>query len=257
MSGKRFKKCCMDKIDVLKELPGRKVAEQYVLEKIIADSSIFRDFYKSERKKVAADIHWCVNPQLTSGMKTGSMSLPDGVSCFFMLIKQAPLETADAFDVAHEIQHLICASEGYPGITALDVNYFDLTGFLANITNAPIVNSRLAHFGFDLWPYYDKACLVQKKSLDDFDDDDETQSILLTGLYLQKALDWEVACKVSKRSDNEFSTWFEERFPKAALKAKDVLPWINEVGYDTPEKSACVLKGIIEKMGLENVLIVK
>lgn len=247
----------MDKMDILKELPGRKVAEQYALEKIMADSGLFRNFYKSERQKILADVHWCVNPQLTSGMKTGSMSLPGSAPFFFMLIRQAPLATADAFDVAHEMQHLICASEGYPGVAALDANYFNLTGFLANITNAPIVNSRLAHFGFDLWPYYDKACLVQKKSLDDFDDNDAMQSILLTGLYLQKSLDWEIACKVSPRSDNEFLTWFEKQYPKSSLKAQNMLPWINEAGYDTPEKSANVLKGIIREIGADNALAVK
>ncbi|SMC63026.1 YecA family protein [Sporomusa malonica] len=258
MSGKKYKKCCEPIIDIIKVLPGVRIDEQYALKDVLANSETFRSFYNSERDKIKNFIFWCIDPNLNAQMRTASMSMQGDpvVSIYIIIIKKAPIAAEDAFDVAHELQHLICADEGYCSIGWLDQKYSrsNFASLIANITNDPTVNSRLAKFGFDLWAYYDKACSLQKGYFGKCNDNNISDQRQLIPLYLQKALDWDVACKISKRSNNDFLNWFDNQYPISSAEARKKLEEIKQMGYDTPEKSQYILKNIIKSLGLDNIL---
>ena len=260
MSGKKFKNCCKQIADVIEILPGKKIDEQYILQDLLKESKIFKHFYMQERKKIKQDLHWCVDSaHIASKMR--SLAILDeekDTSCAYIILTQkAPISINDVFDAAHEIEHLVCYNQGYCAIEALVPDAIDISCKFANILNDPIVNTKLAKYGFDLWAYYDECCSAQKISFGSCRESDPKDRIELICLYLQKALDWEVACGISPRADNHFLEWMAREFPDATLTAKSILGLIRMSGYETPEKSEKVFNIIIQRLGLGKVLSVK
>lgn len=266
-SGKKFKDCCINRMDkistIANQFSAKVIAEEYALNYLLNNSLEFANFYHNERYKINRHIFWAVNPSWDANIS--SMSFPDGEREFIIILKQVPLQLADAFDAAHELRHLICNEQGFPfiGLTALgmqDNRNNQLAGIVANTINDPLANAGLIKYNFDLWGYYDQACSAQRVLIEQgsfFPDQlDPLYKLAYISFYVQKQLDWELACTVNPRKNNDFLDWLAISSPNSTKKAKSLLEWIKLIGYGSPQQAFIVFTELIKKFNREDILTI-
>jgi len=236
-------------------------AERYVLSILLKKSKEFIAFYNSERSNLLNPIVWGVDPTLPVSMRSGF--IPD-FNKNIIILKKIPIELEDTFDIAHELMHFLFGQKGFPLAIISDyglLNGYDprFAGILLNTVKNPLVNSRLAEFGLDLWGYYDKASQFQRSYR-------ETNPQTLQGdrykyfevsFYIQKVLDWELANKQSPRPHDDFLEWYRLKYPEIAEDAAEILNEIRQTGYDTPQKVRVILTKIIKHYNMSEVVILQ
>jgi hypothetical protein len=240
------------------EILGKKYevySEQYAMSILWNNSELFVDYYNDQRKRLD-NVLWLKDNNLSANMRNGVVG-----DFSFIIGKNMPIQINDTFDVAHELQHLICAREGYPFISLteygenlkIDLKYITI---LSNVLNDPKVNSRLSNFGFDLLSNYNKASKIQKmrrqNSKDFFEKD--LNMLFEVSLYIQKVLDWELILKTTNEKHNKFIEWYDYRFPNIAKEAKQLVKDIKEFGFETPEKCEKIFKHIIKYFNQKHVM---
>ncbi len=232
-------------------------SEQYAIKAIYNNSQIFRSFYNTQRNKLGK-IMWLVDNALSANMRCIRIEGFDAI-----ITKSMPIEDINTFDTAHEIQHLIFGMEGYPSMcyseygTTLNLDMKYIASVL-NTVNDPMVNKRLATFGFDLLSYYNKASRIQKIWRQDMDVTlfNKLGTLLEVCLYIQKSLDWDIVAEVTNEQHNKFIEWYDYRFPNISKEAKPLIKYIKDTGYDTQKKCEVIFKTIIKQFGQEKVMCV-
>jgi|GEM_PF-3590532 len=262
-SGKKYKRCCMDNIKIIESIPYPTFDEAFLLKDIIDYSVEFKNFYNSERSKIKEKIYWCLDVNLRASARTGAIEIPGFGYKRVIILKQIPLSYRDSFEIAHEIQHTICASEGYPstGLTEIgsrDPNNMQYASILVNTLADPIVNNDLAQHGFNLWEYYDFISEIQKKGMLNSlsKASDVKQKFYRICFYIQKYFDWELAESINPRGENEFLLWYANKFPQIVEESIDIIAWIKNTGYNTPIQCREIYNGLIKKYEMDSILTV-
>ncbi|MHB8126383.1 MAG: YecA family protein [Desulfitobacteriaceae bacterium] len=258
MSGLKYKKCCLEREILLKRLPCQTYHENYALKNLVIDSPQFKSFYESERARITRNIIWAFDPDLRSNILASY--LPDYKE-HMIVFNTVPISFDDAFATAHELQHFICFEEGYPNVSTSELFNKPVNAKLAAALGSslidPIVNKRLIPYGFDLWAQYDNASIIQKNSIEHATEPQTpTEKLYSTAFYIGKSLDWDICCSSSPRDTNEFLLWYDSHYPNFSREAKEVLAWVKELGYETPEKLTTIFSKIIAQFELDKMLIV-
>jgi len=120
----------------------------------------------------------------------------------------------------------------------------------------PLVNSGLSEFGFDLWAYFDKGSREQRHYRETHARPplSDRHKYFEVSLYIQKALDYEIANRQSLRPHDDFLEWFGLNFPVVTQEATEMLNEIRLIGYDTPEKARFILAKIIKKYNMSDII---
>lgn len=249
--------------------PANILTEEQVLSKILNEHNEFTRLYENERQKIRREIFWYLNPFLTSNLRTEPIiGEKNNTLGYIINIKYPVLDTMDAINTAYEIIHIIRTEQGFTGLISLTpaAAAGPHAGFLHNIASAlesmfsgPLTNMLLAPYGFDLWTFYDKLSSIQRHQLEPVTKEPEhpLEKLYQITFYVQKALDWEVACLVSSRETNNFISWYEAKYPIISTEAKEIIEWIKKTGYDTAGKARRILKELIRKYDAGAYITVK
>lgn len=238
--------------------PANILPEEQVLSNIIKEVE-FNRFYKNERKKIKKEIFWYLNPFLSSSVRTEPIA--DGRNktlAYIINIKSPVPDVVDTVSIAYEIIHIIRADQGFTGLVGLTpaaaagphtAFLYNIASALENMLNSPLSNLLLAPYGFDLWTYYDKLSSIQRHQLEPVMKEPEhpLEKLYQITFYVQKALDWEVACTVSSRETNDFLSWYELKYPLISTEAKEISERIKKTGYDTPGKARRIFTELIRR----------
>ncbi len=238
--------------------PANIISEEQVLGRLLNDSAEFNRFYQNERKKIKKEIFWFLNPMLTSSLRTEPiLGKKDIVLGYTINTKLPEIDPANVFDSAYEFIDIIRSEQGFTEMIKLtsaasgpqSAFFQNTASALSSMLNGPSVNMILANYGFDLWPYYDTTSGIQRQQLEPFTTEPQLPlwKLYQVSFYVQKALDWEVACKVSLRENNEFLSWYEARYPVISSEAREVLEWVKRTGYTTPSKARRIFREMIRR----------
>lgn len=264
-SGLKYRECCLPLKGLSEFLPTTGLcheftifAERYTLNVLLKKSKEFIAFYGSERSRIVTPIVWGVDPSLAANMRVCNIS---GLN--IIILKRSPISLEDSFDAAHELSHLLCAEAGYPAITLTEKGNQDkrnanLCSAFANSINDPLANSCLIKYNFNLWDYYDRACRIQKGFFERGTflphPSDFRYKAFFIPFYIQKVLDWELACAVEPRDKHEFISWLEARYPILSKESLELISLIKSIGFDTPDKATTIFQKIIRQCGVRDIL---
>lgn len=255
MSGLKYKKCCLKREFILKNIPCQTYIESYALQDLLANSPEFKSFYNSNRPKIRRNIIWAHDPELNSNVRATYLPKPKE---HLIAFRTLPISPDDAFDTAHELQHFICSEEGYPSVRNSDILIqasSNIAPALSSALNDPIANKCLVPFGFDLWVQYDKASTNEKSYFESADEPQSpTEKLYSTAFYISKTLNWDVCCLSSPREKNDFLEWYDTKFPNFSKEAKDSLELVKKIGCETPEEASAVFTELIAKFELDKSL---
>jgi hypothetical protein len=256
MSGKKYKVCCMEIQPLLDEFSINKIDENYLFKDILYDGT-FLKFLKNERVKVKGHIIWGSEEALTSKARCFTVN-GETENLYVIKFRKTPIEIKDVFIPAHELQHVLCNEQGFPGIQLNEkfignVAYETLASVIANSIADPIVNKKiLKNYDFDFTSYYMEQLNTQIPMIKQFPANElrNEGKIFLISLYVEKMLDWE---HVKTNEGNEFLFTFNNRYPFLINEANNTLDTIKEVGFDTPDKVTYIYNYLIDKYNLRNV----
>ncbi|MDF9407144.1 hypothetical protein L7E55_02025 [Pelotomaculum isophthalicicum JI] len=252
---------------MIKEMGLPVLSENYVLQILLQESDKFINFYKNERHKIRVKVNWAFDERLNSQIKSIGLENPDTKEIeYVVIIKQVPIQFDDAFDTAHELQHLILNQEGFPSLCYINntnnaninlVNGMnDLACRISKSINDPLVNSRLVKYNFDLWDNYDRVSKAQMpfmQSIKNIFPNEPSKmegKAFIASTFIQAVLDWEVACRVSPNINNNYIKNLSSMFPVTTKETEDILALIKAHGYDSPDKASIIFYNITQKYGL-------
>ncbi len=109
-SGKKYKQCCLNKVEENHPLFGKIVSETFVLSNILKESKEFSTFYQKERANISTPVIWTHDLSLPIGINGKASSSSTGEKVIRLRTVPAALE--DAFLVAEELTHIILHIEG-------------------------------------------------------------------------------------------------------------------------------------------------
>lgn len=238
--------------------PANILSEEQVLSRLLSDCAEFKRFYLNERKKIKKEIFWFLNPMLTSSLRNEPiLGKKDIVLGYTINTKLPEIDPVNVFDAAYEFIDIIRSEEGFREMISLtsaasgpqSAIIQNTASALSSMLNGPSANAMLAASGFNLWPYYDTTSNIQRQQLEPYTIEPQLPlwKLYQVSFYVQKALDWELACEVSPRENNEFLSWYEDRYPTIALEGREVLEWIKLTGYNTPGKARRIFRKMIQQ----------
>ena len=234
------------------KLPWQIFPEEFVIGKLLKSSKEFQDFYQLERKKIKHHLAWAKDTYLPEGIDFRCTRLSPAENV--IRLRSVPAIAEDAFKIAHELEHLILDTEGFPLISA-EIQYEDLASAINSMVSDLLVNARLAKFGFNLRLDYEREIAETKRQLErkptpPLNRIDKFKWMLN---YVSSLLDWELVSASKNRS--EFQQWFDTKYPVIAARGKKLFAMVKRTGYDTPENQAKLFREIIRRYKLESVLI--
>ncbi|MFT8315936.1 MAG: SEC-C metal-binding domain-containing protein [Clostridium sp.] len=264
MSGKKYKNCCMGR-NFLEELEKQNLKyydEEYMLSKIKSESQYFNIFYENERQKIKRKL-LCLKKTINSGanMSYGTLPFIDG-NPHCIAVKNVPISLEEAFGAAHELQRIICLEEGFKivkfkeGITG---NYSSLLCRVINdMIYDPIIDNRLIKYGFNLDDNYKKDDEIQIKTIgiQPIESLSPEQVVFINTLYVKKTLELRNIYPNINDEEVEFNKWINKNYGGLIPFSKTILKFVEEVGYDTPEKVEIIFDNMINALKLEELLTV-
>jgi len=222
--------------------------EDFVIGELLKSSKEFKAFYKAEITKITRPIKWIKNEFLKeeSPARYGHVK---GV----IELRRIPPKTEDAIIIAHELQHAVIKSKGFPGTIGTEAKYENLSTALNSMVHDPLVNEALQIYGFDLLGGFTK---LKNKSLDALikasPPTNDSHKMHYVFNYVKNILLWEIICV---EEDNELQLRFESLYPELANKGQELLTLAKGIGYDTPEKMRKLIREIITKYRLSNYIL--
>jgi hypothetical protein len=234
--------------------PEASVPEEEVIEVLLKSSQRFRTFYEVERKRISGSLHWIQDPAMPEGIDYRyTRRVSDGQMLQFIRLRRFPAISEEAFKIAHELEHAVMATEGYPS-TGATSQYEKLSSALNSMVHDPLVNSRLQAFGFD--PRHDYEAEVQEhfRQLEGVarSPSERLTELLWMFNYVGDILSWELLS--SNTECSPFQEWFDARHPYIARRGQKLLAMVRRVGYDTPAKMSELFREIIRRYRIENIL---
>jgi len=229
--------------------------EEFVIGELLQTASEFQRFYREERKKIVGRIYWAQDSTLPKGIDYRNTRIEAGEQIIqVILLRRVPASLEDAFKIAHELEHLVLDTEGFPSTGVFNPCYESLSSALNSMVADLIVDQRLQKYGFDLRADYEAEAAESLRQLERVPRPpagrlDRTHWIFN---YVAKVLYWEL---LDTREEHcGFQAWFDGKFPDTASRAKKLLARVKRVGYDTPEKQKRLFQEIIRRYKLERIL---
>jgi len=219
--------------------------EKYVLKKVL-NHPIFAKFYKNERGKILTSIEWMFNKNPTSIMRFGTFD-----NNWFISFNEIPINMKNSFDVAHEIQHIICCNEGYPALKANEgfPKYQEVARYINNMIHDPIVNGKLVTYGFDLTKYLESGYKIYRENIR-LNIQNYYQIIFYKTLYIKEKLELENPNNVSEDTKKEFFEWCERTFYKLENLTDDIYLTIKRIGCSSPQKVHEIFEEVLKMLNL-------
>jgi hypothetical protein len=229
--------------------------EEYVLAELNQHSPEFIAFYQEERPKIEGPLQWIQDPSLPEGIDYRSTTLDSGQR--YVRLRRVPATLADATKIAHELEHFVLNSEGFPS-TGARRQFEVLSSALNSMVHDPLVNSRLQPYGFDLRADYEQEIEETKRQLASTTKSptDHLDGMHWTINYVGHILEWRVAFDTTRADQPEFQRWFDARYPAVATRGHQLLSLVDTLGFDTSEKQFALLNEIIGRYRLAPWLIV-
>ena len=179
-----------------------------------------------------------VRPQLGELVIFHDTDLPPGIRAQITLQKREIhlRYPEDAFDVAHELGHLLQKVQGFPSIKGS----YDAEALNSALLD-PQVDLSLAKYGFDLAPNRDREIQDSKQTLERkvAPTDRQSRAVWIAnhvGFILDRHFFGDAP------GGSSFSTWFESRYSEIAKKAELVAAEVISIGFDTPKKMFVALE---------------
>ncbi|CDA11185.1 YecA family protein [Intestinibacter bartlettii] len=255
MSGKKYKKCCENQKErdlfLKKELNAQYIDSKYMLDNFLKEPSPLINYLKDKLELVKKPIMWLLNPNLNANMR--SMSLEN---LYAIIVKEVPVKEEDYFDVAHEIGHLILASEGYPTSSPIDGDFKKayLCTILNNTILDPLINKEVKKYGFDFNSYINKGVKIQVpyiKSLPSENFLDLYNKHFIKCLMIEKLLEWDL---LDKNIINPFEEICKQKYINLYKIILEEVEYIRNIGYDTPEKAKKILTKILNDNNMTDII---
>lgn len=236
-------------------IPWPVFPEEMVLGDLLKTSPEFQRFYHEERSKITVPLYWAHEIDLPPGIDYRSTRIEEGShSVSVVRLRYVPVRAEDAVMIAHEIEHFVLDTEGFPLVSSSD-QFETLSSALNSMVADPVVNSRLQKYGFDLLPDYnreldDMRLQLEKRSVAPSDNLNMMNwAINYTGVMLE----WELVD--SRQKFDEFQAWFDARYTHVAHVSRKMLAMVKRIGNDTPEKHRRLYREIAGRYNLLKVLI--
>ncbi len=214
--------------------------KDFVIGELLKSSKEFNAFYKAERDIITQPIKWIKNESLREASPARYSSI-EGV----IELRRIPAEMEDAMIIAHELQHAVIKSKGFPGTKCNESQYVYLSSALNSMTHDPLVNEGLQTYGFDLLDGFTK---LMNLSLDELiksspptSDSDKMRYVFK---YVKNVLLWELI-RVEEDSNSKIQLRFESLYPELANVGRELLALVKSIGYDTPDKMHKLLNEIV------------
>ncbi|AGK95848.1 YecA family protein [Clostridium pasteurianum] len=264
MSGKKYKNCCLGK-DFLEELEKQNLKyydEEYILSKVKRESQYFNIFYENERQKIKRELLW-LKKTIDSGanMSYGTLPFIEG-NPYCIAVKNVPILLEESFEAAHELQRIICLEEGFKTVKfkeGVEGNYSSLLCRVINdMIYDPIIDNRLIKYGFNLNDHYKKDDEIQIKTIgiQPIESLSPDHVVFITTLYVKKTLELRNIYPNINDEEVEFNKWINKNYNGLVPFSKTILKFVEEVGYDTPEKIETIFDNMINALKLEEVLAI-
>jgi hypothetical protein len=248
-SGKKYKRCCLIATDQSALVPWPVFPEDIVLAELVRRSKEFVAFYEAERRKIAGEVHWARDVSLPVGIDYRTSRLQTGAQV--IRLRRIPAVLEDAVKIAHELEHLVLDTEGFPCTGAL-AQHETLSSALNSMIHDPIVNSRLKLYGFDLQADHEREVQEALRQLASCprSPGDRLGRMHWCFNYAGQILEWEIARGTADGAEGRFQAWFDARYPDIAREGQQLLALVRNIGYDTPEKQTVLFREIIRKYEL-------
>lgn len=95
-------------------IPWQKYPEDFVISELLKSSKQFYEFYTNERSKIVGPVVWVQSESLPNGISARVSRKPSGKLIIRIIhLRKVPATIDDAYNVAHELAHLICDVEGF------------------------------------------------------------------------------------------------------------------------------------------------
>jgi hypothetical protein len=254
-SGKKYKKCCFEKIQYDTSIKGESYPEKIVVNGLIVSSKEFKTFYENERIKIIEPLRWVLDHFLPEGVRARVSTEINTGKIFFIRLPRIPPNLKDAFIIAHELGHIVLFTEGYSGVLYQDTKYENISASLGSMIHDLLVNSKLKMYGFDLLEEFNIEAEESKRNLLCYSvaPTDRLGQIKWIFNYCGKLLDWQFISG-NESDKHEFHLWFEQRYPSIVDEAKNLLTLVKKLGYETPPKVTQLFNEIIRMYDLGNIM---
>jgi len=249
----------MDKAEKADLIPWPTFSEEQAVNDLIAKSEQFATYYKTQRGKLLRPIVWALDNSMKEDKATLNVSIGRGDEVIQVIrMKGIPPKLEDAGDVAHALETYILEAEGFPSTYYVDERFSELCGVINNTIIATFVDSRLKAYGFDPIYEYKRRLDNAHRELEKFQTSPTQNTLRLKWIfkYVAMVLYREACYGYYDEIEDEFRTWFDERYPDIAQEGQELLTLIRSIGYDTPDKMKKVFKKIIPKYRLNGFLFV-
>jgi len=248
-SGKKYKRCCIGKAEQPSPAYHADIPEEFVLTELLERSPEFLAFYQAERPKIPGHLQWAQDSSLPQGIDYRYTCLP-GVK--LIRLRRVPAVLADATKIAHELEHAVLDTDGFPSTGYAHGKHEDLSSALTSMLHDPLVNARLRAYGFNLPADYEREVRKSKRSLASHIQSPTHPSdrVRWTINCVGQVLEWRVAYHKTSAEQPEFHRWFNTRYPDLAPDTQDLLSLVDALGFDTPEKQAALFTQIITRYNL-------
>ena len=255
-SGVKYKRCCLAKEKQTKainqDVVKNKFDEDYVIGALLKSSKEFNAFYKAERAKITQPIEWIKDESLQeeSPARYGHIDENNGV----IRLRRIPPEIEDAVIIAHELQHAVIISKGFPGTICNESQYEYLSTALNTMVHDPLVHKTLQIYGFDLLDDFTKwanKSLNKLKTLHTPTSHPAKMQWVFN--YVKKIIHWEIV-RTEGDGNSEFQLRFESHYPELANVGQELLVLVKSIGYDTPDKMHKLLREIVLRYELSDYI---
>jgi len=252
-SGKKYKKCCLGKIEPRNPFASRSLAEEVALGPLM-QSDRFKKFYEIERPKIIKPITWTHDPNLPDGVNYRCTRSHNGEQ--IIRLKHVPISINEDMEIAHELLHLIVDAEGFPNVGYTDQRFENLGASISSMVHDVLVDARLAAYGLDMAQKYKKEIIDSRRQLNKISNapTDRLGQLLWIFNYTSKLLDYEVAIKYAGPFEDDFQPWFEEKYPSIAQESHKLVETVNIIGFNTPSKMTALFSSILILFSVNQVL---
>jgi hypothetical protein len=140
----------------------------------------------------------------------------------------------------------------------MDPRFEDLSTAINNTLTDPLILERLAKYGFDLWSYLapqvEETMKVMMEKRQPPRELDNPISLVWAVNYASHVLEWETASRIAGERESPLQMWLDSNLPEIAGGGRELVGLVERVGYNSPEKSADLLRRIVEGYGLTSVI---
>lgn len=221
--------------------------ESVVLGELLKSSDEFKAFYQTERDKILKPILWVHDSSLQYDEAMTTRRRTEEGIVDLIRIGRIPAIREDAFMIAHEMEGCVLYAEGFTGAIPKDVKAGNLVGAFNSMVWTPLRDSRLENYGFDLRKDYETRVNKVYHTLGTQPPEDPLKKLEWEFYYVQYLLYWQDTLHQGNKSESEFQSWFDNRYPDLVQEGQEIFHLVNTIGYNTPEKMKSLLIEVYDR----------